>query len=188
MEYNIEMEEVLELWQNVSKDVEYISKDMGMSVVKVHEILEELSKRGDIIDYEERILRFNEVYIDPDSRRKMGLDSVHGQTNLYGVYNGQHYTIHTLLMIKKHNCVSVYLVVHAHLLKDVEIRMDYESDENVYYRPAGLEKNDYADLQSLQGYILATNTKKEFDDMTEKILNDILPSDYFDKSKNKVLN
>ena len=188
MEYNIEMEEVLELWQNVSKDAEYIAKDMELPVERIHEILKELSQRGDILDYEEKILTFNEIYIDSESKRKMGLDAVPGQTNLYDVYYSQHYTVYTVAMVKKKDCVSVWLIVHTHLTRNVEIRMDYESSEYVYYRTAGSEKSDYDDLESLEGYIAATNTKKEFDDITEKILNDLIPSDYWEISKNKVLN
>ncbi|NBO22312.1 hypothetical protein EBU94_03075 [bacterium] len=179
MKYNIEMEEVLDLWQNVSKDPEYISKDMGITLEKVHVILNELSNRGDIKDYEEKIVRFDEMYLDDETRKKLDLERLQGFKHLYDVYFGDGFEIHLISMVKSKDMVSIFFSISTDYVLPVVIRMVYTPDDNVWFIGPGLEDGDHEECKRMLDHIKNLGKEKKFHILTNKILSDLLPSDYW---------
>ena len=46
-----ELETIMEYWQDISQDPEYISRELNMNIKKVNQILSELQSNGDIEGY-----------------------------------------------------------------------------------------------------------------------------------------
>lgn len=186
MEYNTEMEEVLELWQNVSKDPEYISKDMEISVERVHEILEELSSRGDILDYEVKILKLDEMFLDDKTRREVGIVNIESSKNLDDIYYCKEFTIYMVGINIYKDVVLIFMLV-ATKLNDIPLgmRMAYTRDELVYFQPFldGEEEN----FELLKRNLNILGKYDEFENKTKQIVEDLLPNDFW-KIKQKSLN
>jgi hypothetical protein len=162
---------------------------MGISIDQTHDILSELSSRGDIFGYEERVLSFNEMYMDDETRKNLKMQYyAKGYIPLNGEYNSPHFKILPAAMEKEVDIVSIHLIIYSPLTNILSIRMDYTPDHNVYFRPCGVEKNDYMDVDSLWGYLSSTETKDEFIELTKKILDDNIPYDYWETQKNDILN
>ena len=80
----VEIEEVLNLYQDESQNPEYISESSGIEIDKVLAILNHLQKQGDITGFqkierkknlnEDRILLFSEAIIDPEVLKSLKLD------------------------------------------------------------------------------------------------------------------
>jgi len=186
MEYNTEMEEVLELWQNVSKDPNYISKDMEISIERVHEILEELSSRGDILDYEVKILKLDEMYLDDKTRREVGIINIESYKSLDDVYYCDGFTIFMVAMNIYKDVVLIFMLVSTKLNKNLlGMRMAYRNNDIVYFQP--FLEGEEEDFKLLERNLKTLGKYNEFKEKTEEIVNDLLPIDFW-KIKQKNLN
>jgi len=188
----VEIEEVLSIFQDESQDPEYISESTGMEIEKVLSILNHLQSQGDIQGFnkierkmnisEDKVILFSESIISPDLRKELKIDQLvkgskdknyfFDEKDINEVYNAHIFEIKVTKVIYQ-NAVVIFPLVVTIKNHDFEMFMVYHPDENVYY--ASEKGESLIKLKSLLG-----NNSELFDEVTERILNDHIPQDFWE--------
>jgi hypothetical protein len=191
-----DMEDVLEYWQDISQDTEFISQETGLDINKVIQILDTLQKRGDISGFnridrrkptvnEDKVLLFEEL-MDPEMRKELKLDQLtktHDDKDYFfdekeigEVYDAHIFEVKAIKAVYQQGLIIIPLEVTVKG-KDYDMFMVYSPDENVYYGGPEGEKT----VQSLRD-VLGPNWNL-FDEVTEQILNNHIPLDFWEVKK-----
>jgi hypothetical protein len=188
-----DMENVLEYWQDVSQDPEFIAKETDLDLNTVIQILHTLQKRGDISGFskitrrkpnvnEDKILLFEEL-MDPEMRKALKLDQLtkthddkdyfFDEKEINEVYDAHIFEVKAIKAVYQQGLIIIPLEVTVKG-KDYDMFMVYSPDENVYYGSSEGEKT----VQSLRT-ALEPNWDL-FDEVTEQILNNHIPLDFWE--------
>jgi hypothetical protein len=188
-----DMEDVLEYWQDVSQDPEFISKETDLDLNTVIQILHTLQKRGDISGFsrisrrkpnvnEDRVLLFEEL-VDPELAKALKLDQLtkthddkdyfFDEKEINEVYDAHIFEVKVLKAVLQQSVLIITLEVTTKG-KDYDMFMVYAADENVYYGSKEGEKTVEALRQALGA------NWDLFDEVTERILNDHIPQDFWE--------
>ena len=188
-----DMENVLEYWQDVSQDPEFIAKETDLDLNTVIQILHTLQKRGDISGFskitrrkpnvnEDKVLLFEEL-MDPEMRKALKLDQLtkthddkdyfFDEKEINEVYDAHIFEVKAIKVVLQQSVLIIPLEVTVKG-KDYDMFMVYSADENVYYGSKEGEKT----VQSLREVL--GNNWNLFDEVTEQILNDHIPLDFWE--------
>jgi hypothetical protein len=182
-----DMEDVLEYWQDVSQDPDFISKETGLDLYKVIQILETLQKRGDISGFEKvkvnqvdesKVLLFEDI-VSPKIRKELRLDQLTKKSNdknyffdekeIGKVYDAHIFEVKAMKVFYLPDLINIPLEVTIKG-KDYFLSIVYLPDENIYYSGDKLD-----DLKNALG-----NNSKLFDEVTQQILDDHIPFDFWE--------
>ena len=178
-----EIEDIIEYWQDISQDPVFIADEIGMEFDKVVEILEILQERGEISGFsriskrksdvdDDKVLLFEEL-ISPEVRNTLtDNDYFFDEKEINEIYEAYIFEIKVTKAFYKGGMIFIPLEVTIKG-KSISIFMVYSPDENVYYDS---ETGD-GEVDELRN-ILGSNWKL-FDEVTEKILSDNLPEDFW---------
>jgi hypothetical protein len=178
-----EIEDIIEYWQDISQDPVFIADEIGMEFDKVVEILEILQGRGEISGFsriskrksdvdDDKVLLFEEL-ISPEMRNTLtDNDYFFDEKEINEIYEAYIFEIKVTKSFYKGGMIFIPLEVTIKG-KSISIFMVYSPDENVYYDS---ETGD-GEVDELRN-ILGSNWKL-FDEVTEKILSDNLPEDFW---------
>jgi len=188
-----DMEIVLEYWQDVSQDPEFIAKETDLDLNKVIQILHTLQKRGDISGFsritirksnvnEDKVFLFEEL-MDTEIRKSLKLDQLtktrddkdyfFDEKEINKVYDAHIFEVKVTKAVLQQSVLIIPLEVTVKG-KDYDMFMVYLPDENVYYGSKEGEKT----VQSLREVL--GNNWNLFDEVTEQILNDHIPLDFWE--------
>lgn len=185
----VEIEEVLNLYQDESQDPKYIAESTGLEINKVVAILEHLQSQGDIQGFnkierkrninEDRILLFSEAIVDPEVIKSLKLDKINDKNYFFDekeieeVYDAHIFEVKA----EKAHLHPIGLIITLVLtikMKDFNIFMVYTPDENVYYGAEDGE-NTIKQLEDALG-----DNWELFNDVTQQILDDHIPRDFWE--------
>jgi hypothetical protein len=187
-----DMEDVLEYWQDVSQDPEFISKETDLDLYTVIQILHTLQKRGDISGFnrvnrkkldESKVLLFEEL-VDPEVIKSLKLDKLTSKTEykkyffdekeINEVYDAHIFEIKVTKIVYQQGVIVIPLEME-YKGSDYSMFMVYDSDESVYYG----SKTGEAGMEEIRK-ILGEENMELFDSVTEQILNDHIPNDFWE--------
>jgi hypothetical protein len=190
---NNDMENVLEYWQDVSQDPEFISKETDLDLNTVIQILDTLQKRGDISGFnkierrrnldESKVLLFEEL-VDPEVIKSLKLDKFtdkeeykkyfFDEREINEVYDAHIFEIKVIKVVYQQGLIVIPLEIE-YKGSDYSMFMVYDSDDNVHYGSKtgedGVEKITKT---------LGEENMELFDSVTEQILNDHIPNDFWE--------
>jgi hypothetical protein len=145
----LDKEKVLEYWQDISQDLDFISKETGFELIKVLNILEELQNNNEISGFkkierkvdESRILLFEEL-VSPEAIKQLGLDKFTKTTSdkdyffdkkeINDIYDGHVFTV----TVKSINSTSDFIFLPLEVdfkNRTYKIIVFYYSSGELYY-------------------------------------------------------
>lgn len=194
---SIDIENVLSYWVDVSQDPVFISQETGISLETVLLILEHLQSSGNINNFskiekrkvinEDRILLFEELVDQITSDRlklnqlTQGFDNKQyffGHKEINEIYDA--YKLEVL--VKSVDLISLGVQFHiivTHNDMKYDMYVYYDSNEEVWY---GSQKGE-GEVERLQDAL--GNDMETLNDVTRKIITDIIPDDFWEVRSNK---
>lgn len=194
---SIDIENVLSYWVDVSQDPVFISQETGISLETVLLILEHLQSSGNINNFskiekrkainEDRILLFEELVDQITSDRlklnqlTQGFDNKQyffGHKDINEIYDA--YKLEVL--VKSVDLISLGVQFHiivTHNDTKYDMYVYYDSNEEVWY---GSQKGE-GEVKKLQDVL--GNDMETLNDVTRKIITDIIPDDFWEVRSNK---
>lgn len=184
----VEIEEVLNVYQDESQNPEYISETTGLDLDKVIKILQHLQSQGDIEGFnkierrkinENRVFLFIESAVDPDVIKSLKLDKINDEDYFFDekvideVYDAHIFEAKVEKIILQPGGVIINMIV-THKMHDFEISIIYTPDDNVYYA----DKNNLNNINNLKNSL--GNNWELFDEVTNQILDDHIPIDFWE--------
>jgi hypothetical protein len=186
-----EMEQVLEYWQDISQDIDYISKESGLDIKKVVDILEELQKKGDISGFskierrkidESQILLFEEL-VDSDVIKSLKLDQFNkskdkdylfDKKEINEIYDAHIFTV-TLKEIHYQQSVLIFPLIIDFKSKEYDMFMVYTPNDEVFYG----SKDGESGVRKIKD-ALGKDNMEMLDEVTVKMLDDHIPEDFWE--------
>ena len=184
-----EMETVMEYWQDISQDPQYISKELNMNIKKVSQILHKLQNNGDIEGY-----LIDESIVDPETSKILNLSQFSSKDDNKYFFTKKKidmcYDKFTFLIEAKsmeiidNNTAVIINCVVTIKNKDFDFFIYYNKKDEVFYG-----SHDGQEVVENIRESLGDNME-DFDNMTAKVLHDALPEDFWEvrDSKNSVKN
>lgn len=179
-----EIEDVLEMWQDVTQDINLIAKELEMSLEKVKSILKHLQEEGDIDNYQ--IDSKVEESVDPKTKKIMSLSQFQGRMGdkkyFFKIKPINKFWDSHIIFIESHQieyleeanpAVKIDLTV-SYKNQDYDIFIYYNWEDEVFYG----SKEGKDTVQELRDN-LGDNIEL-FDQMTSKILDEVIPSDFWE--------
>ena len=180
----IELESVLEIWQDISQDPKIISDETGIEVDRVKDILSSLQSDGQIEDYvSEGILLFEEFEIDDETSSKLKLSQFTkgGDKNYFfkKIEGGDIFDDHIFQVVVKSVDSypdSIYFdLIVKYKFVEYPIMMTYQSSEDVFY---SIPEDRELFLKFKE--IVGQSNMGVLNDMTDQILSYYLPIDIWE--------
>jgi hypothetical protein len=189
---NNDIEQVLEYWQDISQDPEYISEKTGINIINVLNILEELQTKGNILGFskierrkidENKILLFEEL-LDAEISKSLKIGQFeknikdkryfYDEKNIDEVYDAHTFDVTVRKIHYKSGLLIIPLIVNFKN-NEFNLFMVYSSNDDISYG----SKEGEIGVQKLKN-ALGEENMEMFDAITGKILDDHIPDDFWE--------
>lgn len=184
-----DIENVLEYWQDISQDAQYISDELDLDINTVVNILSELQSKNQISGFEkiikrkkviqESIILFTES-LDDETIKSLKLDKLKSKEYFFEekeineIYDN-HIFLTTVSKVSCEQNFVVFPLTIEYRNSKFDIIMVYFSDDSVFY---GSEKGE-KELSSFYK-TLGPDNIEELNVVTSRILDDHIPLDFWE--------
>ncbi len=185
-----DIENVLEYWQDISQDVQYISDELNLDINNVIDILSKLQSENQISGFEKiqkrkQVLQEKTVQsflesLDPETLKALKLDKLKSKEYFFTEKEvNEIYDNHIFLTkVSKITCDGDFVVITLNIEyrnTEFDIFMVYFSDDTVFY---GSEKGKSELSRFFE--TMGPDNIEEFNIVTSRILDDHIPEDFWE--------